>query len=299
MRIKSFCKSINMEKDALDFFVLLNKKIEKLSIYGVVFSFAKKAVCGIEEREYLDGLNNLSVISKDIGVNKYSLHFLFLIYGFILLKNEYKKRKIDKKIYLETASDILYKMRECKDVYGVYGTFVAWWYVKFFNLEIIKLGRLEFERRTLPFDSYNKFGINLKKDDDCFAIHIPSSGPLYVEDIISSLKSGYRYFNLSGNIPFIVHSWIILKENKDILPKNSNLKKFYNLCDILYNDYEDGYSDCWRIFKCNYNGNPDSLEQRTSLQKNIVSYLKSGGKMGEGMGVLVFDGENILTGKKE
>ena len=65
----------------------------------------------------------------------------------------------------------------------------------------------------------------------------------------------------------------------------------------LYEDVKrDEFSDAWRIFYKNYTGDTSVLPQETSMQRAFVKYLNEHhGDYGAGRGIILFDGENILT----
>ena len=65
----------------------------------------------------------------------------------------YGSAGIGEKVYHDSFADLLWKTRECHRVYGVWGSFVAPWFYRFFELKCFALGRLQFE-----FTSFNADG---------------------------------------------------------------------------------------------------------------------------------------------
>lgn len=209
------------------------------------------------------------------------------------LKYIFKKENISDEIYYDTLMDLKCKIDECKLLYGVVGTFVAGWYKAVYNCPIIKLGRLEYEKVTIKYD-YKNFE---KCGDTVLGCHIPSCGALKKEDAEESLKKAYEFFNIKGYMVAQCHSWMMYPPHYELFPENSNLRMFYNLFDIVSQN-ESGNADMWRIFY-KQTDDFDDLPQNTVLQKSFARYLKAGNKMGDGIGILIFDGERIITERNE
>ena len=86
---------------------------------------------------------------------------------------------------------------------------------------------------------------------------------------------------------FTCHSWLLYEKLREFLRKTSNIVAFMNKFDIIHTDYlEKGdYSQVWRLFDVDYNGNLDDLPEDSSLRISYKKYLKEGGKWGEGYGI--------------
>ena len=63
----------------------------------------------------------------------------------------YGSAGIGEKVYHDSFADLLWKTRECHRVYGVWGSFVAPWFYRFFELKCFALGRLQFEFTSFTF----------------------------------------------------------------------------------------------------------------------------------------------------
>jgi len=138
----------------------------------------------------------------------------------------------------------------------------------------------------------------LKKGDTVFAFHIPSSGSMTREMRYDSYKKAFNFFMKHNEkyIPIVCESWLIYPNNSEFFPKDSNLYDFMNDFDILYGyENENAFPDSWRIFNMDFEGDTSVLPKETRLQANIAKYLDSGKKIGNGYGIILFDGEKIIN----
>ena len=89
---------------------------------------------------------------------------------------------------------------------------------------------------------------------------------------------------------------MIYPKHKEIYGENSNLRKFYELFDIIDAVENQSNHNFWRIFNVDYSPETlDSAPEDTSLQRGFEAYIKQGNCMGTGKGVLLFDGEKIIN----
>ena len=268
----------------------LNESLEKLNnTDGIsdLLSAAKEAFFSNPDHTYLEILQEIADITD---VNRYTVDMLFLLLNTERVHKEYKKRNLSDELFYEAMSDLRFKLYECKYLYGVWGTFVTSWFKNGFLLNRFKLGRLQYQTGTCPIDEYR--GI-VKKGDPIYYVHIPSSGPLCYEEVVDSLKAAYRFYtdNLKdGKLILFCESWLLYPPLFDNYNEKSNIKKFYNLFDILKVIDDPKNSDFWRVFNVNYS--PMALETVSvdnSLKRTVADHLKNGGTMGEGIGVFIID----------
>lgn len=203
-------------------------------------------------------------------------------------------------LFWDTFADLKYKALECKDIYNVWGTFVAFWYPIFYSKDIVKLGRLEFETKTYQGQPVTtKNGTVINPGDRVRSIHIPSSGePFDQAARLDSYKKAYEYFKdelNGGPLVCVCHSWLLYPEYGKILPETSNIVSFQKDFELVSADQGEEFDDAWRLFGRDYQKPLEDLPERTSMQRAFKKHLLSGGKTGEGFGVLVFDGEKIVN----
>ena len=248
---------------------------------------AMKSLYTRGDNEYLDILER---IAADSGVNRYESDMVFLLLATVELADIYREAGYSDELYYETMADLRYKMYECKEVYGVWGSFVTFWFKDFFLLNIFKLGRMEYERRTYPFEDCE--GV-VKNGQMILSCHIPSSGPMLVEDIKDSLRLAYKFYKddiKDGKLTVACFSWLLYPPLFADYKEGTNIKDFYNLFNII--DYKDNEKngDFWRVFGVKYSPEAlDSVVVDNSLKRKVYDHLRSGGNMGYGIGIITVD----------
>ena len=255
----------------------------------------EKIFCG-NDRSFAE---DLDAIAKKAEVNRYTSDMVVLLMCVPTLKYLYRSHGLDDELLYDTMSDLRCKLFECKAVKGGWGNFVAYWYGEFFRLTRFKLGRLEFEEIRYKPEAYKEI---LKKGDKVLTCHIPSAGPLCRDDVIASLKRAYDFYpqyKINGVLPVAVHSWLLYPPYQGLVfPEGSNIYVFNNLFDIVEYAESDKYGDLWRVFNVEYSeGCLPSLPEDTSMQRRLKEFLLEGNKMGDAHGILLFDGEKVLTEK--
>lgn len=231
-------------------------------------------------------LDRASVASKASGIHTYTTELLMFICMTKRLRKLYGERGLDYQIYKDSVLDLKWKLEECKAVKGICGSFVAPWFVGFFDLTRFALGRLQFEIITFPFN-YEKDGLVLKKDESrVINVHIPRTGaPMDKQSCDSAYAQAREFFKseVGESCPFVCHSWLLYPENKDILPPYTNTYRFLSEYDIFEWGVTGG-EDLWRLFDTDEK-DPDKLPTDTTLRRCYVEHLKRGGKLGYGCGV--------------
>lgn len=234
-------------------------------------------------------------IGGEAGLSPYTVWMLLLIEAAQRVRDSYRTEEI----FWETFADLRCKAIECKEIYNVWGTFVAFWYPIFYSGEIVKLGRLEYQENRYDADDFVCCGHTIKNGDKMLSIHIPSSGePFDRAARLESYKKAYEYFKdeLDGGLLVCMcHSWLLYPDYEDLLAPGSNIADFRRDFDIMDRDDEQEFGDAWRLFGAEYQKPVSELPERTSMQRAFKQHLLSGGKTGEGFGVLIFDGEKLLT----
>lgn len=254
------------------------------------------------EEFYKDGFSienaerRIKTLESQTGVNEFTLWGVFLALASKRARVDYIERGISEEIFWDTFADMKYKTKECREIKGVWGNFVAFWYPIFYRCDIVKLGRLEYENEVYQGETYEKAGFRLQRGDGIKNIHIPSSGePFDLNARVESYKKAYRFFKPEGGILCCqCHSWLLFPKWKEILTKNGNILSFQRDFDIISSEEEDEFADCWRLFGADYEKPLEEYPEKTSMQRDVKKYLLSGGKTGEGFGILLFDGERII-----
>ncbi len=250
-------------------------------------------------------------LNKDFGTVMKSMHerlngklhpytqdLLFLLSCSGYLKQDYDKNGIPEEIFIESMKDIRYKLEECKKVKNIFGVFVAYWHEGFFRLQRLAFGRLQFDILRSHSKSIEVKGFEIFPDTFALRCHIPSSGPLYEQEVYSSLKAAYGFFKSEIKtkiLPVFCDSWLLYPQYAEVFNKNApNISKFISHFFVYSTSQTEDFIDALRIFGTADIGNTSALPQQTRLQKGFVSYINCGGTFGCGNGVLLFNGEDIL-----
>ena len=239
-----------------------------------------------------DYKEHLEIISESTGIHLFTVNLIFILICAKNAKQTYIKNGISEEIFLDSMSDITFKVAECKKMYGIYGVSTFNWYLGLLTLKTFKLGRLEFEIKPCPIEGYRDY---VKKDEILYSCHIPSAGPLTYDSVIDSLKRAYKFFGIKNNLVVYCKSWLLYPPHYNVYPEGSNLRMFYDLYDVIAEEHDTSNSNLWRIFYKESDTSIDELPSETTLQRNFIKYLMDGNNIGVGTGFLVFDGENIIN----
>ncbi|NMA94408.1 MAG: DUF5596 domain-containing protein [Clostridiales bacterium] len=250
---------------------------------------------GHENIEHI--IDRLTCLSEKANIHVYTMYLLFYIYSSHILLQNYEEAGIPTKIFWDSMADLKYKLWECHDVHGVWGTFVERWFVGFFVMTRFALGRLQYERIPFAYERYERAGNVIKKGDIVYNIHIPSSGPLTLGARMDSYKKAYDFFKDELDrkpMPIVCNSWLLYPDNEKFYKKGSNIIDFMHDFEIIDTRDQEGFPDAWRIFGKHHERPISQWPTDTSLQRSYVKWLKAGNKVGTGYGILLFDGEKIL-----
>lgn len=235
----------------------------------------------------------ISDISDGISIDIRSVSMLMLLICAPALEDLYRQNSISEVMYSETLSDLCYKLSECKTVHNIWGTRSLKWQRSFFLLKRFAFGRLQIEEGYFTFDSYKDC---VFKGDKTYYIHIHSGDPLLYEDVIDSLKRAYRFYGYNGEvIPFVCNSWLLYPPQSELYTPESNLRRFYDMFEVINSEADHKNSNFWRVFGIDYeNANFASLPSDTTLRRRFISYFNQGNTLGTGYGILFFDGKKVI-----
>ncbi len=146
------------------------------------------------------------------------------------------------------------------------------WGAYFINCRLIEIGRLQYEY-------FN---------DNVIKIHIPNGGKLNIDLVKQSLKSSRKfiekYFNTT-HFNYYCNSWILSKQIHELVDKNSDIYKFYELFDV--EEGEECLDDILNfVFEKNNIVDYNKLSERTSLEVKIKDFLMSNKQIKIGQGKL-------------
>lgn len=286
--VKEFSVEFGYPNEAI---AALTAGMEKIKAHSEAFALFDEQVCLYKDCETFDHPKAIEAAKKAAelsGVHSYTTQLLLYICFAKYTREKYKAQGIAANIYIDSMLDLKWKLHECYNMHGIWGSFVAFWFDRFFALTRFALGRLQFE--TVEFASdYEKGNDIIRKGETVINIHIPSSGPLLVADCEKSFLLAaefYKdYFKDKDKVVFQCNSWLLYPKHREFLPKHSNILKFMDMFDIYAINEDPKNADAWRIFAVEDTSNLDLLPTKTSIQKAYVDWFRSGGTMGGGQGV--------------
>ena len=225
-------------------------------------------------------------VAQRLDMHRYTAELLIFICLSKHLRELYIEREIDLSIFHNSMLDLKYKLDECKAVKGVVGSFVAFWFNRFYNLERFALGRLQFEVDEFGHD-YEWQGHCLTPKSKVINIHIPRTLTHLTDDSCDeAFRMAKEFFKdqVGEDAAFICHSWMLYPGNKRILPETTNVYKFMSRFIILASADDPGLADLWRIFDTDEK-DPNLLPANTTMRRAYINHLKNGGIIGWGHGV--------------
>jgi len=288
--LKKFINEQNIPEEASG---ILSGKIsaiyereEAKPFFNIVENYAKTGTFVMDEA--IEAVKAITLNTKDDSA------FYYMILAILLtkpLKKFYLKEGFTEKLWIDTVAEIKRKAFECHNSYGIWGVGLGFWFKGIFELKWFSFERLNFEIFDSPYD-YCKNGVEIKKGDKVISVHIPSGSPLVYEKCLEGYEAAAEFFKETFDINpvFYCYSWLVFPGNKNVLKDGSNILKFAADYDIIDQEIIKDGCDFGRIFGKNYSGNLNDLPINTTLQKNVVEYLKSGEKLGCGKGFFVYNG---------
>ena len=296
--MKQFLTGIDLPKEHIPALVSLSDKLMEHEDFRTLISRLMA-----KDYEKIDELLTAAAqIGEKYGAHPYTSHFLLNAAAAEPLLALYREKGVDEEIYWNSMRDLKWKFHECMDRYNIPVSFVAHWFPRFFHMTRFALGRLQFEHTTFNADSYCACGVELKRGDDVINIHIPSAGPLTLESRMDAYRRAYRFFkaDFEGDImPIVCHSWLLYPAHREFLPAHSNILSFMDDFDIIFQREEapGAFGNNWRVFGAAADTPMENWPEDTSLRRAYLGWLRAGKPAGNGYGVILFDGENIVNKK--
>jgi len=286
--LRDFCAEQEFPKAAEEELEsVLTAVTENKTLYELFCSYTEQYETrpNLAYEEMLEWIKNAG---EESGISWYSLHLLIFILFSKRTWEYYRERGISREIYHDSMADLRWKLFECRKMYGVWGSFVAFWFPWWFELKRFALGRLQFELIECGED-YEIDGRVWKKGTKLVNVHIPSCGPLSVEAADESFRRAAEFFAAEfpdGEIPFFCDSWLLFQAHGEILPADSNIRKFKERFQILRT--REGSGDLWRIYYGAEKREPAMLPEDTMLMRVYKKWLMSGKNAGSAQGIYLY-----------
>lgn len=246
--------------------------------------------------KYVDSyfLDKITFINEIKNNNEWRQWFLgFFSYMLLETYNKFieKYEKTQEKIFFETAKDIYTWAKDCKRKYGYWGIDEVKWVSNIIDLNLFRIGRLEFRIHYLSKD-YEVNNRLISSNTKLISIHIPSGGKLVLSECLKAIEEAYLFFDKKYSIMFC-NSWLLDEKLSLFLNDDSNIIKFQKLFTIV--DKKDDDS-CERFVFGECIEDKNKYIENTSLQRKLKKYLLEGGKIGSSLGLLFLDNfGKILT----
>lgn len=292
--IKSFCTEYDYPKDAVESLLENYDKLKVTPYFPLFKAYVDQYNEDDTSFNYSTALGGMKVISEGTGISSYTLDLLLFICFAKHCRELYEEAQLPIKFYHDSMLDLKWKLMECKKVKGEWGSFVAGWFPRFFDLSRFAIGRLQFEDDPSK-DTYSKGGYTLNYGDWVINVHIPSSGKLNIDECVDSFRKAAEFYAdrfPDGVAKFRCHSWLLSDLNKEYLDPNTGIRRFADLFDVVRTDPDEKGNDIWRVFGKYYEGTTEGFPAETSLQRAYIKMLNDGKFPGWGLGyIFVKDGE--------
>ncbi len=293
-------KRYRYPEKAIDTFTAIEKRLDAEPDFAAAFDPLVDAYGKTDCPDRRGVLDKTEELARSRGINEYSMLFVLLMNASRELLENYRAAGLDEAVFWDTMDDLRCKLLECLACKEVAGTFVAGWFGGFYDMRMFKYGRFEFHLTDYGFDIpfTTKCGVHLKNGDVMVNMHIPSTGVPLTDDVrLDSYRRAYKAFKqYFPDKPFVFccSSWLLYPEHRQFLPEKSNILRFMSDFEIVSWEEGDHFGDAWRIFGKYAELPPEQLPTDTSLRRAYADRLASGKPTGNGFGVFVFDGENIV-----
>ena len=257
------------------------------------------------ERSREDYLIALDGVAQTVNTAPQTIPLLCMIAASHKLRMLYEQNGLSLDIWRETMLDLRTKAMECKKlegVYGLFGTGTPLWMVNYFRLQRFALGRLQYEIGALKAETCTVGGLTLSKGDSVLCCHIPSNGKPFDEQArLASYKAAYAFYrgampvHYNGLVPITCDSWLLFPDHADMLGERSNITAFMREFHLLRVDRMKTHTNLWRIFHTTDTENIAVLPETSGLQRAYKHRLQTGGDVGFGYGIFLFDGNKITN----
>ena len=163
--------------------------------------------------------------------------------------------------------------------------FIEWdWVGKTLRMEVIRIGRLQFEPDVLKHE-ISVSGQTYVAGTPILHVHIPAGEPLDLAAVLDSMDRAPKFFKQYYGSEFTLfhcHSWLLSPDLKNLLSENSRIMQFKNLFQVYGTDDERQAEE--RVFGF-LSDDPAKYPEKTSLQRTVKEYLLSGNEVKMAVGI--------------
>ena len=200
-------------------------------------------------------------------------------------RDRYERLGIPEDYFWDSMQDLPIWAWDHLEKHGSPG-FATWpWVGRSLCLEVIRIGRLQFEAAQLPHEAVLD-GTVYPAGTPVLGVHIPagrSLDPDAVQDSLDRAPEFFRtYFGLSFRLMHC-HSWLLSPALRELLPAHSRILRFQDRFRVYRTDNEERQAES-RVFGfCS--DDPREYPENTSLQKAVKQYLLNGKEVLMGHGI--------------
>lgn len=297
--IQLYFKNIGISEEYIPQLLALAEKLQTIPAWGKLVERFHT-----ENGEVNPLLREAAELAAPLNCHPYTAHFLFYTFCGERTLEQYRAKGISEEIYWDSMRDLRWKFDKCVKNHGIPGIFTEDWHAAFYRMTRFTLGRFEYEHAIFKGREDYHFGtFDLHPGDPVIFFHIPASGPMQEDVRLASYRKAYDFYKnefADGIVPLVTSSWLLFQKHYEMLSPESNIVSFMNDFDILYfrETEAEGFSNAWRVFGPDAVKPPQEWPRNTALQRGYADLLCSGGHVGDGYGLILFDGEKILNNKK-
>lgn len=289
---RQLCEKLKFPEESITVFENAYNVITQNPVAAQTFEIACEGLLQPDVNKFEE---NVPIIAELTGLHQFTIHIVAQLFCLKPLKNIYLENGFSEDFFWRLAQNISNHLSACKKENNIWGNELGIWEWVFHEWQCVRLGRLNFEPIPLYCNASYK---EVKKGDLIILVHVPSGEPLKIESVMDSLKQAYQHFKNrfpNNAVPFATKAWLLYPPYMEsVFPKGGNLQKFASLFHILEEYPDDTYKHFPYIFGCSYDGDFSKLPQKTTLQKNLLEFLKKGNLMGSAYGILFYDENGII-----
>ena len=199
-------------------------------------------------------------------------------------RETYHKFGIPDSILYDSFNCLPEKMETLKRFKGYWGYPSVIWPVRIAGLEIFRIGRLSYAMERAPQDIFADGKVLIPKGGTYVHIHIADNDKLIgcAESINAARTFFADFYPQYKDTVFYTRTWLLDPRLSEILSENSNILQFQKAFRI-FGKIDGEEQILSRVFGT-VEENFDEYSAENSLQRGILSYLKSGKRLGSGMG---------------
>lgn len=299
--IKTLMQRARFPEEASEVFSEVERRLDENPAFAEKFDRIVYNYMFTEPGTMDDAATAMKAVADEFGENIFTLNTVFLLNCSEELLKRFRAAGVSDEIYWDSMDDLRCKLLECMECEGVCGNFVLGWYNGFFKVRRFALGRFQFEKSVFEREGgyTTKSGHYLEDKSLIINFHIPSSGIPLTDDVrYESYRRAFEFYKNDFDGKHIVlccGSWLLYPKHREFLPPTSHILRFMDDFEIVRESESDDFGNAWRVFGHWADKPLAEWPRDTSLRKAYCEWLEADNKAGSGYGVIVFDGEKIVT----